>query len=189
MSLLDNLDTIQKWLKFHFKDSIKSINIAGGFARDKKYNLQPNDVDVIVVLDGVCQEEANSIIEELQFALKMSTKAENVTVMKGYGEDDDVDITVDSFSDRLYGDVVFSIDGVKVDFLFSKFESLEQAVSKFDANINQFAIVDGEVKYLGKPEQHPDKVGLVFMTECRYSITEERRAKMLNRFHQMYPKG
>ncbi|QFG06660.1 nucleotidyltransferase [Proteus phage Myduc] len=189
MTVLENVETIAKWLKFHHSKSVKSVNIAGGFVRDKKYGLTPNDVDVVVILNDVSQEEANSIMEDLVFVLNMSTKASEVKIMKGYGEDDDVEITVDSFSDRLYGDVVFKLGDVKVDLLFSKFESLEQAVSKFDANINQFAIVDGEIVYLGKETEHPDDVGLVFMTECRFSITEERRAKMLNRFHQMYPKG
>ncbi|AUM58362.1 nucleotidyltransferase [Proteus phage phiP4-3] len=115
-------------------DNNINYHIIGGTARDYYYKTPPRDIDYWV----------RPLNMERFRKLMMS---------KGYTEKAHED---KSFVDKWI--TLFQRDNN--DILVAK-SGLKETIDRFDANINQFAIINHQIKFLG--DYHPDEYGLVIL--------------------------
>ncbi|AZV01383.1 hypothetical protein vBSdyM006_246 [Shigella phage vB_SdyM_006] len=115
-------------------DNNINYHIIGGTARDYYYKTPPRDIDYWV----------RPLNMERFRKLMMS---------KGYTEKAHED---KSFVDKWI--TLFKRDNN--DILVAK-SGLKETIDRFDANINQFAIINHQIKFLG--DYHPDEYGLVIL--------------------------
>lgn len=115
-------------------DNNINYHIIGGAARDYYYKTPPRDIDYWVR------------------PLDME-KFRELMLSKGYTETIHEDF---SFVDKWI--TLFQRDNN--DILVAK-SGLKETLDRFDANINQFAIINHQIKFLG--DYHPDEYGLVIL--------------------------
>lgn len=122
----------------------------GGTVRDWYYKVPPRDIDIYVNPVDITRT-----IEFLEFdGYKPSRKH-----------------TEKDFVDKFY----FLMQDNQTDILFSKL-SLQEVMNKMNANINQFALINQQIVFMG--EKHPDEYGLVILSD---SIPESR----VKRLHEI----
>lgn len=171
------LEVAQKFIDTFWEQTGETLMICGGFARDMYYGLEPKDIDLIVLdnhhVDNVCKFE-----RDLFKAARMLDSKSTV-----------VDITADDVEcDDSYADSIeritsvwsVEIKGVKIDIILNspnlEIKCQEDAVSHFDANINQFGIDEcGNALFMG--EYHPDKFGMLVFKPLSDTRNDRLNAK------------
>lgn len=131
--------------------------IAGGCARDLYFGVAPKDIDIICA--GASPELVTETLDKLLLPYESFPKYHT-------GSD----------SDRLQG--VWKLHGAEIDVILYETEDVAEAISKFDYNLNQFAIVgmhrgieQAQIRYLG--EEHWGK-----LVRLRDDARGPRAAKM-----------
>lgn len=124
----------------------------GGTVRDWYYKVPPRDIDIYVNPVDITRT-----IEFLEF--------------DGYKPKKH---TEPDFVDKFY----FLMQDRQTDILFSKL-SLQEVINKMDANINQFALINNQIVFMG--EKHPDEHGLIILSK---TISEKR----IKRLHDICDK-
>lgn len=161
------------------------VRFAGGAARDMLDGVLPKDYDLIIprnafvrsTYDGAMEHaEAFDYMEDLMRSLRIPFQDCEVAVYQAYAQ------SSGDFDERLLCAGYIRWKGVQVDILLSNYDTLMEAITYFDSDINQ-AFIDANHVY------HVD-VGSYKMLreargECRYQkllAVAQRRGTHLNRY-------
>ncbi|QOC54402.1 polyA polymerase [Aeromonas phage Atoyac15] len=161
------------------------VRFAGGAARDMLDGVLPKDYDLIIprkafvrsTYDGEMEHaEAFDYMEDLMRSLRIPFQDCEVAVYQAYAQSNG------DFDERLLCAGYIRWKGVQVDILMSTYDTLLDAITYFDSDINQ-AFIDANHVY------HVD-VGSYKMLreargECRYQkllAVAQRRGTHLNRY-------
>lgn len=159
----------------NLRDQGFSVIIAGGFARDVYFGVEPKDIDIVVAAGSIHNDtaEAHAILGEILKDLNVQHLG-----FRMYSE---------SASDRLVGG--FKCTG-NVDVVLYDTELALEAVDAFDFNLNQFILTGrtfdtAYVTFEGTEGFHD-------LVPVREDYTPERFAKMRTKFIDLtcrYPEG
>jgi len=157
------------------RDQGFSVVIAGGFARDVYFGVEPKDIDIVVAAGSIHDDvaEAHLILGEQLKALGVQHLG-----FRMYSE---------SVSDRLVGG--FKCVG-NVDVVLYDTKLALEAIQAFDFNLNQFVLTgrtfeSAYVSFEGTESFHE-------LVPVREDYTPERFAKMREKFIDLtcrYPEG
>lgn len=153
-------------VRVYLSDEVKEMAVVGGAARDIYYGKQYADIDVGVVLHKALRNDEETFRVMSYIAGLAGDHCLRGEVMQAYniaisgGET----VPATDFSERLHGNVQVTCEDYKVDFLFTRNDSIVEMVHGFDVNFNMF--IAGEdmqaADYVGPDDlPHPDNA-LVF---------------------------
>lgn len=158
-----------------------TVKIVGGYARDIGFGMSPSDIDVGIILPTVDQDEQYvfQLMEALSRDLSMfGIRSE---VVQAYGSKEGDCVMEGSFSSRLFGDLCVYCSDFKVDFLFSRRDSIQAMVSDFDHNINMYILDSEHTKtplFLGPINDNPRICHKLIRYRDDNTIPEQRRQSM-----------
>lgn len=163
------------------------VRFAGGAARDMLDGVLPKDYDLIIprqafnrsVYDGEMEHaEAFDCMEDMMRSLRVPFQDCEVAVYQAYGQ------SSSDFDERILCAGYVRWKGVQVDILMSTYDTLLEAITHFDSDINQ-AFIDANHVY------HVDvgsyKMLKTLRGECRYQkllAVAQRRGTHLERFKE-----
>lgn len=170
-----------------FKKYMNDACIAGGYARDLYYGVNPKDIDIVV-----CNFHPNESNESLLLSLcleEVGRKYKFSSLLGDSAQDEDSSFNDSNVRVRqvyevyhfdcgveviLYEDLHPTSDSSYYRGMGARMNNIHAVISEFDYNINQF-ILDDEYnpKFIGR--KHPDKYGLV---KLRDDLTDERESRM-----------
>lgn len=162
MKALEFINEVSAYLN----NEIKEVAVVGGAARDIHYGKQYADIDVGVVLYKALRNDAEAFRVMSCIAAMASENCMRADVMQAYNiaVSDGETVPATDFSERLHGNVQVTCEDYKVDFLFTRDDSIVEMVHGFDVNFNMF-VSGGDMQtadYVGPDDlPHPDNA-LVF---------------------------
>ncbi|QOC54215.1 polyA polymerase [Aeromonas phage Atoyac14] len=162
------------------------VRFAGGAARDMLDGVLPKDYDLIIPRHAFNRSvydvtitfaaEAAACMEDLMRSLRTHFQGCEVAVYQAYEQ------SSGDFDERLLCAGYIRWKGVQVDILMSTYDTLLDAITHFDSDINQAFIDDNHVYHVDVGSY---KMLREARSECRYQkllAVAQRRGTHLNRY-------
>ena len=111
------------------------FTLVGGCVRDTMYGAEPKDYDAVLCM-GDSYDFADVFLEMEYLSKELSRAGFKSKLYQAYGIALGEEVPQDSFQDMFLGCMKVNLYGNDVDLLFSKYESIEEHVSRHDCNMN-----------------------------------------------------